>query len=188
VWREIIRQLSLLIGGVAASFLQLAAAVGLGAAWAGSNDVMQGDCGWDGTCSDAGTMTAIMWGILLLVAADVLIGMALARRVVRSGRWGHRTRPVGLLRANRAEIAVIIGCAAAWAVGAQAGLIGHIGDDRYPGTAGWQPAARFFVVWNVRVIAAEIAIVLLAWLTIGVRRRTRARWQRPVSTGSAVES
>ena len=46
----------LLFGASLALFVQLVAVTALGTGWAGSFDVMRGGCGWDGTCSDAGTL------------------------------------------------------------------------------------------------------------------------------------
>ena len=61
------RSAALLLGAAVAFLVQLVAMTGLGEQWAGHFDVMQGDCGWDGTCSDAGVVDVTLYGLLALV-------------------------------------------------------------------------------------------------------------------------
>ena len=82
---------------------------------------------------------------------------------------------IGPLWVKGMELAIIIVGAVSLAVFLQAGVIGYIADQRYPGMAGWQPAARVVFIWSTTIPAAELvaALVTLQSLTFWRRRASR---------------
>src|SRR6266700_4864377 len=87
----------LTVGAVVAFVLQLVLLLQIGTDWAGAYDVRSGECGWDGTCSDEGSLQVTLWCALVLVAFEIISGLAL-----RSAR--------------RLAITIMVGCAVSWLV------------------------------------------------------------------------
>jgi hypothetical protein len=161
----------LLPGAFLALFVQLVAIVGLGTGWAGSLDVMQGGCGWDGTCSDAGAVDVTVYGLLVLILIDVVASVLLAKRAVRRRAAAARAGSApavstGLLWANGVELAIIIVGAVSLAIFLQTEVIGYVADQRYPGITGWQPAAGFVFKWSTTIPAAELVAVVVGLLSL----------------------
>jgi hypothetical protein len=170
--------LALLLGAAGALVVEPIVVTLLGADWAGSFDVMQGGCGWDGTCSDAGTLEVSIYGLLVLIMLDVGAGFLLARRAIRrrAGAIQASSAPVastGLVCINCIELAIIGVGVASLGVFLQTAIIGRIADQRYPGIPGWQPAARFLFMWSTTLPAAELVAVAVALLSVAFWRRAR---------------
>ena len=150
-------------GAFVVQFLPL---VAIGIQWAGNHDVAAGGCGWDGTCSDAGTMDVTMWCALALIVAELAVGGVL-----------------GTVR--RFAITIMAGCFVSWAVMIQDALVasltaGHGLDD--------QGQARLFLTWASRALMADVAIVLiccLAWFAAKRRWRPRSRSHASASVPAA---
>jgi hypothetical protein len=171
--------LTLTIGAVVAFFLQLVAMVLLGAQWAGYYDVMRGGCGWDGTCSDAGSVAVTIWGLLGVVAAELAVSFVLAKLAWRRRRTAGREAVIGSVWGVRLAVAVMIGCAAACLLGVQGGIIGRLGDVGYPGIMGTQMQGRFFVSWSTRLLAVEVGLAVLISLLVHFFRNTRLPFRPP---------
>lgn len=144
----------------------------LGAGWAGAYDVLVGDCGYEGTCSDAHSLMASVLGLLVLLVLEIAVGVLLA--------WAAGRRRDGVSGANflellalRGAVAVAVGCAASWVLVVQAAVVSHMAADRYPASDALQ--GRFFITWNARAMIVESLIALVGWILIGSLRRKRTQ-------------
>jgi len=144
---------ALTLGAAVAFVFQLVAVAGIAIDWAGAYDVMHGDCGWDGTCSQAGSLPVTLWCALALVSAEFISGLV-------------------TLSAKRLAVAVIAGCVASWVIALQDRIVFHLAAARYPGVLGTQGQGQFFITWSARAVVAETALALLAWLVVARLRRS----------------
>lgn len=142
---------------MAAFVLQFFPLVGIGAQWAGNNDVASGGCGWEGTCSDQGAIGVTMWCALALLVAELAVGGLL-----------------GNVKRFAITITITIGCFVSWAVMFQDAFVMSQTAARGLDDQG---QARLFLTWGPRALMADAAIALaccLAWFYITRRRRPRA--------------
>ena len=152
---RLLRAAALTLGAGIAFFMQLVAVTAVGIEWAGAYDVMHGDCGWEGTCSQAGSLPLTLWCALVLGGAELAAGL-----VLRS--------------AARFAVAIMIGCTVSWAMALQDNVVYQLAAARYPGVLGTQRQGTFFFDWNARLLLAETALALAGWLVVAqLRRRAR---------------
>jgi hypothetical protein len=130
---------------------QFAAAVGIGFPWAWNQNIATGQCGWDGTCTDAGATTIIMWYSLALLLAEMVIGVVLGT-------------------AKRIALMIIAACLISWVVMYQDALV--MGLAAKPGLTD-QAQAQLFLTWAPRALLADAAIALLCYLAWFIIRRRR---------------
>lgn len=159
------------LGGL--GFLQGVALLLLGAGWAGAYDVSRGDCGYDGSCSDAHSLTVSALGWLVLVAVEGGMGALSAWAAWRARRAADGGADFPELLAFRGAVAVMVGCAASWLLVVQASVVSHVAADRHPASDTLQ--GRFFMTWNTRAMVVEGLAALVGWMAIGWLRRVRAQ-------------
>jgi hypothetical protein len=151
--------------------------------WAGTYDVWRsgGQCGWEGACSDAGELGVLFYGLIVLLVADVALGMTAGyrayRRKTRTGEfgaavealWGAEER----VWATRFSVTVMLIGAAMFVVLLQCFAVGLVADRLYGASITNQAAsAGFYFIWSIGLPAGELALGILAWLaTIPWRRR-----------------
>ena len=171
---------ALKVGSALAFPAQMLPVILLGTGWAGAADVARGDCGYDGTCSDQGSVTLIGLFFLILVGVEGFAGFALALAVWRRRRRNRSTDGqkassttagpdfLGLL-APRLAWAALAGCAAAWLLMIQAGVIDQQGVERYPRNDAAE--GSFFITWNARAMEVEFLVAVSATAIVAGWRR-----------------
>lgn len=171
------------VGSALAFPAQMLPVVWLGSGWAGAVDVSAGGCGYDGTCSDQGSVTLTGCFFLILVSAEGFAGFALALaawRRLRRGRSTDGSKDSGIaadpdflgLLAPRLAWAALAGCAAAWLLTIQAGVIDQQGVERYPRSDAAE--GSFFITWNKRALEVEFLVAVLATAIVAGWRRRRS--------------
>lgn len=174
-----VREAVLGVGGTLGFFAQPVALVGLAIAWAGAYDVSDGECGYQGTCSDEHVMSVFVQGWLALMCAEVVVGAVTAWVAMRRRR-GIRWTAVEFAGAFVARVcaATMVGCALVWVLLAQSGVVAHFAVLRYPGADDAQ--GRFILTWNTDLAIAEGAVALVVrvgWYAWAVRsRRAAVKW------------
>lgn len=151
---RLVRVAALTLASLMALVFQLVAVAGIGIDWAAAYDVMHGGCGWDGTCSQAGSLPLSFWCSLALVSLELIVGLVTAS-------------------ATRLAIAITAGCVASWALMFQDSVVFRLAATQYPGIAGTQAQGQFFITWSTRILVAETALALLAWFVAARWRRSR---------------
>jgi hypothetical protein len=174
VHRWWLRPVLLTVGPILALVIEAVAMAGLGNVWAGSYDVWRagGDCGWDGTCSDAGVVTVTVGGFLAMLAAEFIMGTVSGCRVWRRARRAGDTGATAGAQWAALSVMVMLVGAATLAVFLQCGLIGVVAEHWFGTSVTRQAAmAGFYFTWSTGLPAAEIVLGIVAWLTT-------ARWRR----------
>ena len=131
--------------------LQLFAVLEIGMEWAGYYDVRDGGCGWDGTCSQAGSIPLSLWCLLALVFIEAAVGL-----VRQSAKW--------------LAIAIVAGCIASMVVAIQSLIVDHNASADYPGALQTPEQAKFFFTCNMIALSAEAVLTLLIWILVRRRR------------------
>jgi hypothetical protein len=159
-------------GGGLGLVAQGVALLGLGVGWAGAYDVSRGDCGYDGTCSDAHSPAVAVLGWLVLVGLEVAVGTIAAWAGVRRAGGVGGQAEFACEWVVRVAAAALIGSAAAWGLLLQADVVDWFAvmhSSRSDAVQG-----RFFIGWNARVMAVESILVVLGWFAAVSMRRARA--------------